>query len=127
METKSVGVARGAETADLVGNPAPPQIYTCPYTGDKYTLNAAGWRQPVPGVEPTLKLRYPVTGLTATKHTNEIRWAWSRPDAIDEADARDAQCRAGWNDLAYDFFDFKSVTQPDGSSLATWGSGVSCE
>ncbi len=96
------------------------QIHTCPYTGDQYTIGKGGWRRPVKWSD--LELRYPVAGLVAELSAPLITWTWRREEPIDEADARDAQCRAGWSDIGYGFYGFEVS-----GNVATWKSGASCD
>lgn len=67
--------------------------------------------------------KFPVPGLKAYDRVRGmIHYEWKPGEAIDESDARDAQCRAGWNDIGYGFFGFHFE-----NGLATWQSGARCD
>lgn len=70
-------------------------------------------------------LRYPeiktsVVGLKAEDRGTSIRFTFESADEITAADAVDAQCRAGWNDLAYNFWGFIAEQGDDGRWTANW-------
>jgi hypothetical protein len=76
--------------------------------------------------KPSLRLS-PVEGLTAYISDLAYNFTWIRPEPIDEADAIDAQCRAGYPDTGYGFFGLNVTTTPEGLFRATWCSWKSCE
>ncbi len=78
---------------------------------------------PLPRVAVRLS---PVEGLSAWESTQAFNFTWLRSEPIDEADARDAQCRAGYSDTGYGFFGL-NVTEVDGGFRATWSSWKNCE
>ncbi len=55
-----------------------------------------------------------------------IKFEFVSNERIDEADARDAQCRAGWSDVGYGHYGF-ICEERDGHFVATWDCSVSCE
>ncbi len=70
-----------------------------------------------------VRIKFPVPGLKAYARVQGlIHFEWKRAEPIDEADARDAQCRAGWSDTGYDFMAFHFE-----GGIATWCCSRSCE
>jgi hypothetical protein len=68
-------------------------------------------------------LIHPVPNLKAFDRVRGmIHFEWRPGEAIDESDARDAQCRAGWPDTGYGFFGFHFE-----NGLATWQSAARCD
>lgn len=70
--------------------------------------------------------KFHVPGLSVFQNGNTLSFEYRDILAIDEADARDAQCRAGWPDTGYGFYEFESSEQ-GGRHVATWKCAVSCE
>ena len=87
-----------------------------PITGNKY-IEMPPRRRPV-------LLRHFVEGLVAFYDSTGlmIEFSWVRNEPTDEADARDAQCRAGWSDIGYGFYGFDLR-----NGIATWSCSRSCE
>ncbi len=109
----------GRETPDEREKTMSDEIRTNPVTGAKYiAVERRGTFSP-----NEITLRHPVDGLKAFETDRSImRFEWKSADLVDEADARDAQCRAGWNDNGYGFFAFHFE-----SGLATWSCARSCD
>jgi hypothetical protein len=90
-------------------------LMTHPQTGMQFYAQA-----PKKGAE--VKLRIDVAGLKAYEAPgNMIKFEWAVP-SCDEPEAIDAQCRAGWNDQGYGFYDFKFE-----NGVAIWYCGNSCD
>lgn len=100
-----------------------PILRTNPATGMKF------WDMPARRPLEERKLKFHVPGLRAFFHGNGVTMSleWVRSESIDEADAIDAQCRAGWPDSGYGFYSFRTTKLEDGSYCAVWKCGVSCE
>jgi hypothetical protein len=98
-------------------------------TGNKIieggTLQKRSAFRPLPKV--SLRLIPGIDGLTAYISDLAYNFTWIRPEPIDEADARDAQCRAGYPDTGYGFFGLNVTTTPEGLFRATWCSWKSTE
>lgn len=102
-------------------------------------------RQPILKTDHTTGLKYwdmprrrPLCEITLKHETPGLRafgdgsglslWLeYISPIKIDEADAIDAQCRAGWPDTGYGFNGFKTTQLPDGTYVAAWKCWRSCE
>lgn len=104
----------------------PPSLNTgwvemvSPATGNKILVRP-------PRQWPTeIKPKHPVPGLQVFESTMSLKFQWTRPDPIDEPEAIDAQCRAGWNDQGYGFYSFEVQPVPEGFR-ATWCCWKSCE
>lgn len=69
---------------------------------------------------PALRLFPDGNGVTAT-------FEWITAEPVDESDAIDAQCRAGWPDTGYGFYKFQTSKLEDGTFCSVWKAGVSCE
>jgi len=91
-------------------------------TGQMVELIRSGWKTSY----PQQSLRYPVVGLKAERRDTSIRFTFERADEITEADAIDAQCRAGWNDAGYGFWGF-TVEKTDAGWVANWACAKSCD
>lgn len=95
---------------------------TNPATGNRILVRPAKqW--------PTqIKPKFPVPGLQVFESSLSLKFQWERREPIDEADARDAQCRAGWSDIEYahGFFSLE-VQQVADVYRATWSAWKSCE
>ena len=81
--------------------------------------------KPLP--KPPLHLIRGIDGLSAYISDLAYNFTWIRSEPIDEADARDAQCRAGYPDTGYGFFGLNVTTTFDGLFRATWCSWKSTE
>lgn len=121
---KSTGVALRGGDSGSGRESGSPEIHTDPITGQKYTVGISSWGHA--GSSP-MPLKFPIEGVSARKGLLDIRWTWLRYGPIDEADARDAQCRAGWPDTGYGFYGLTVTTEPDGLVKANWCCGVTCE
>jgi hypothetical protein len=75
---------------------------------------------------PEQKLKFPVVGLKAELRDTSIRFTFERAETINEADAIDAQCRAGWNDHGYDFWGF-TVEKTETGFVANWACAKNCD
>lgn len=93
-----------------------------PATGNPYVEGRSRWKQFI----TDFKLKFPVPGLTANLYGSDILFQYTSHEPIDEADARDAQCRAGYSDTGYGFYGFGAVMRA-GSYFATWACQVSCD
>lgn len=93
-----------------------------PTTGNKILVRPTK-QKPV-----EVKPKFPVPGLKVFETAMSRKFEWLRAEPIDEADARDAQCRAGWSDIeyAYGFFSFEVEPMVVGYR-ATWCCWKSCE
>lgn len=100
-----------------------PILKMHPETGQKY------WDMPRRRPLAEIMLRFEVPGLRAFSNGDGVTMSfeWVSKDPIDETEAVDAQCRAGWPDTGYGFYAFRSTTLADGSHVAVWKCGVSCE
>lgn len=79
-------------------------------------------------IHPEIKSKFHVPGLKVFETSLSLMFQWERPEPIDEADARDAQCRAGWSDIEYahGFYSLEVHAVPEGFR-ATWCCWKSCE
>ncbi len=75
---------------------------------------------------PELTLRHQTPGLKAENRSTSIRFTFERAEEITEADARDAQCRAGWSDTGYGFWGF-TAEQTEAGWVANWACMKSCD
>lgn len=93
-----------------------PIIKTHPQTGMKF------WDMPLRRPLAEVAPKFPTPGLRVFQGGSgqTLSFEMLSVDPIDEADAIDAQCRAGWNDAAYGFNDFKTIQLGDGSFVAVW-------
>lgn len=72
--------------------------------------------------------KYHVPGLKVWQSSgNGLRFEFFSKECISEADARDAQCRAGWDDNGYGFEGLEIGIMLDGQHRAKWSCSVSCE
>lgn len=94
-----------------------------PQTGSQF------WDTPVKSPLTEGKLKFPTPGLRVFPCSNGITatFEYVSKDPIDESDAIDAQARAGWPEEGYGFYAFEAMQLPDGSFVAVWKAGVSCE
>jgi hypothetical protein len=76
-----------------------------------------------------ITLKYETLGLRAFRDGSglSIWWEYVSADPIGEAEARDAQCRAGWPDTGYGFSGLKTTQLADGMYVAAWKCWVSCD
>lgn len=86
------------------------------------TVVKGGWTFPV----VPMRLKHQVEGLKAENRDTSIRFTFERAEQIDEADAIDAQCRAGWNDQGYGFWGF-TVERTESGYVANWACAKSCD
>lgn len=102
--------------------PQVEKVEVNPVTGNQYIFT------PRPTLRTERRLTFPVDGLKAFEGTLSLQFEWIRPEAIDEADARDAQCRAGWSDIEYahGFAGFEAHKVGE-VWKATWSCWKSCE
>lgn len=93
-----------------------PIIKTHPVTGMKY------WDMPTRRPMHEIHPKHDTAGLRAFAMGSGTSMAleYVSKDPIDESDAIDAQCRAGWDDNAYGFWGFKTAKLEDGSFVAVW-------
>lgn len=102
-----------------------PILQVNPSSGLKF------WNMPLRRPLPELKLKYPecVRGLRVfTCSDGASLWCeYVSQEEIDEPTARDAQSRGGWPDTGYGFYSFKAMRLADGSYVAVWKCGASCE
>lgn len=70
---------------------------------------------------------YQIPGLRIFHQGGAIRFEWVQGECLDEAMARDAQCRAGWDDDGYGFYGLEVGILPSGAHRATWSCGVSLD
>lgn len=70
---------------------------------------------------------YQIPGLRIFHLGGDIRFEWVQGECIDEAMARDAQCRAGWDDDGHGFYGLDVGILPNGAHRATWSCGVSLD
>lgn len=100
-----------------------PILKTNPQTG------MAFWDMPRRRPLAEVILKFDVPGLRAFSSGDGVTqsFEWVRPEPIDETEAVDAQCRAGWPDTGYGFYGFRSTVLEDGTHCAVWKCGVSCE
>jgi hypothetical protein len=107
------------------------KIKTNPVTGARYYEETGKPRflqvipaqngEPAFNANPEISLKYPVPGLRAFNRGGIwMRWEWVTDEGKDAADAVDAQCRAGWDDYAYGFYEFKWQPKRDGKFVCTW-------
>ncbi len=102
------------------------RLETNPATGLQYITGGKS-RSPIKSLpKPKLSIKFPVEGLEAVVSSMAYCFVWVRAEPIDEADARDAQCRAGYSDTGFGFFGF-SVYEAEGKFHAAWCSWNSCE
>lgn len=67
-----------------------------------------------------IDLRGTVQGLKAEDRVTSIRFTFESASEITEADAIDAQCRAGFDDHGYGFWGFIAEQGADGKWTANW-------
>ncbi len=94
-----------------------------PATGNQF------WDTPVRQPLYEGKLKFPVPGLRIFPCSNGTTstFEFVSDEPIDEPIAIDAQCRAGWNDQACGFYAFEATRLLDGTYVAVWKAGCSCE
>lgn len=118
------GSFAGAPVAAPVNLRPGERIVTDPVTGSKVIVGgerrSAFQALPKPEIRlqntvPGLSARYDSTGLM-------IDFRWERNEPTDEADARDAQCRAGYDDDGFGFYGFEFE-----NGIATWSCSRSSE
>jgi hypothetical protein len=101
------------------------RVITNPFTGNRIIVGGAPrWASPK---KREFQVKYPVEGLHAFQGSLSYDFVWTRSEPIDEADARDAQCRAGYPDTGYSFYSFNVTTTAEGMFRATWCSWNTCE
>lgn len=117
-EAKEVGNGAGAP-ADRAERASgcqerQPIIRVNPATGNRYY-------DYVPAKLQVKNLKHHVPNLIAYLRTNGtmIKFELVSNVPLDESDARDAQCQAGWHDMAHGFFGF-ICEERDGHFVATW-------
>lgn len=74
---------------------------------------------------PIMTQKFPVAGLVAEDRGLTIRYSFETTELIDESDARDAQCRAGFDDVGYGFWGFM-IERTETGYLSNWASATSC-
>lgn len=91
-------------------------------TGRKVEFMPSRWKT----VWPVERLKYPVVGLKAEDRGTSVRFTFERAEEINEADAIDAQCRAGWDDRGYGFGGF-TVEKTEAGFSANWFCAKTCD
>jgi len=94
-------------------------------TGTKVEVVARKRWGHIESTEMSLKLSVP--GLKAEDRVTSIRFTFERADEITEADAIDAQCRAGYDDHGYGFWGFIAEQGADGKWTENWACQRSSE
>lgn len=90
-------------------------------TGTKF------WAFP-PKNGPEIRLKHAVEGLKAFECAGLIRFEMTSAEEINEPVAVDAQCRAGWNDAGYGFYELEvKVCKYTGIWTANWKCSMSCD